>query len=119
MKKHRLTKETKKKYARNLRDNPTFSEKIMWELVGNKKLGITFRKQVIICGWIVDLYCAKYRLIIEIDGGVHKLRKLRKLDALKDKVFTEKGYIILRFTDKDVIKDPDHVILRIIQIIST
>jgi very-short-patch-repair endonuclease len=68
--------------ARNLRKNQTVSEKLLWEVLRRKSFsGYKFLRQHLIFyridnGWIeffiADFYCAKLKLIIEVDGPIHK-----------------------------------------------
>ncbi len=59
--------------AKWLRENMTASEKILWdELKGHKILKLRFKPQHPIDAFIADFYCRKLKLVIEIDGGVHK-----------------------------------------------
>ena len=61
----------KQAFAKKLRAKMTDYEKILWKrLRTNKLLGLHFRRQQIIDGFIVDFYCHKTKLIIEIDGGI-------------------------------------------------
>jgi very-short-patch-repair endonuclease len=67
----RVSKE-KHALARRLRREPTVSEQRAWVLLRDRRcLGLKFRRQQVIRGYIVDFYCAELRLILEIDGGVH------------------------------------------------
>jgi len=56
--------------ARNLRKNMTASEKAVWYKI-LKKLNIPIKRQKIIDNYIVDFYCSKAMLVIEIDGDTH------------------------------------------------
>src|SRR5690606_10950075 len=58
--------------ARAMRQNPTPSERKAWALLrGRRCLGLKFRRQHIISGFIVDFYCARLRVAIEVDGPIH------------------------------------------------
>lgn len=62
----------KRQMARRLRRRATASEKLAWELLRNRRLlGLKFRRQQVIRGYVVDFYCAELRLALEIDGGIH------------------------------------------------
>ncbi|MDD2871934.1 MAG: DUF559 domain-containing protein, partial [Candidatus Gracilibacteria bacterium] len=57
---------------KELRNNCTESEKYLWNyLKGSKFHGLKFRRQHSIDRYIVDFYCTKYKIAIEIDGNVH------------------------------------------------
>lgn len=70
----RVTKE-KLERAKELRREMTPAEKLLWQEVRANKLGVHFRRQQIIQGFIVDFYCHKAGLVIEVDGDVHDLQK--------------------------------------------
>lgn len=53
----------------------TPAEKLLWQEVRAKKLGVRFRRQQIIQGFIVDFYCHKAALVVEVDGDIHELQK--------------------------------------------
>jgi very-short-patch-repair endonuclease len=53
----------------------TPAERILWQELRGNKLGAHFRRQQIIAGFIVDFYCHKVALVIEVDGDVHDLQK--------------------------------------------
>jgi len=62
--------------ARILRENLTFHEKLLWEKLKHKQIcGKRFRRQHPIYFFIVDFYCHEARLVIEIDGEIHKNQK--------------------------------------------
>lgn len=62
----------KKELARKHRKTPTVVERIAWGLLrGRRMLGLKFRRQQVILGFIVDFFCAEHRLVVEIDGSSH------------------------------------------------
>lgn len=71
-----------------------------------------FRRQQIIDGFIVDFYCPKLRIVIEIDGAVHDQRK--EYDLKRDSILMQKKLKILRFTNSEVINDIHAVIKTIL-----
>jgi len=54
-----------------------------------KKLGVHFRRQQVIAGFIVDFYCHKAALVIEVDGDIHDLQQ--EEDTRREKVLSELG----------------------------
>jgi len=61
--------------AKELRRDMTPAEKILWGKLRGNKLGVHFRRQQIIAGFIVDFYCHKAALVIEVDGDIHDLQQ--------------------------------------------
>ena len=111
----RVTKE-KVERSRELRREMTPAEKRLWQEVRAKKLGIRFRRQQIIAGFIVDFYCHKAALVVEVDGDIHDLRQ--EEDTRREKVLGEMGLTMVRFRNEDVIQDLPTVVGRIRNLIS-
>ncbi len=98
-----------KKFARQLRNNSTFTEIMLWNyLKKNQILGYDFDRQRPIDNYIVDFYCKDLRLAIEVDGESHYGREER--DRLRDKRLNELGVTVLRFDNLDIIYKLDQVI---------
>jgi very-short-patch-repair endonuclease len=68
----RVTKE-KLQRAKELRREMTPAEKILWQELRANKVGVHFRRQQVIAGFIVDFYCHKASLVIEVDRDIHDL----------------------------------------------
>ena len=111
----RVTKE-KVERSRELRREMTPAEKRLWQEVRAKKLGVRFRRQQIIAGFIVDFYCHRATLVIEIDGDIHDLQQ--EEDTRRENVLSEMGLTIVRFRNEDVITDLPTVVERIRSLIS-
>ena len=67
------------------------------------KLGVHFRRQRVIQGFIVDFYCHKSALVVEVDGDVHDLQK--EEDERREKVLSEMWLRVIRFRNDEVVKD--------------
>ena len=92
--------------ARSLRQRATRSEDILWQELRNRKfMNIKFRRQHIIRGFVVDFYCAKFRLAIEIDGSIHRYRNRKILDELRQDVIERENVEFVRFSAKEVEHD--------------
>ena len=95
-----------------MRNNPTEAEALLWECLRKKQLfGFKFRRQHIIKIFIVDFYCSACKLVVEIDGPIHKSQL--DYDREREEVLRSMGYRILRFTNRAVIKDIDSVLATI------
>jgi len=87
--------------ARNLRNSSTLSEVLLWNCLRKKKLlGHKFLRQKPIGNYIVDFYCTKLLLVIEIDGFTHDNKY--EYDINRQKYLENIGLKILRFRDEDV-----------------
>ena len=92
-----------KQLSRNLRNNSTLSEVLLWnELKARKINGYQFMRQKPIGKYIVDFYCSKLNLAIEVDGDSHGYKNEIVRDQLKDKYLTSLGIHIIRYDDSDV-----------------
>ena len=110
-----VTKE-KLNRSRELRREMTPAERLLWQEVRAKKLGVRFRRQQVIAGFIVDFYCHKAALVIEVDGDIHDLQQ--EEDARREKVLREMRLTIIRVRNEDVIKDLSTVVGKIRSLIS-
>lgn len=103
-----------KKLARKLRNKSTKAEIRLWNQLRNGKLnGFDFHRQKPIDKFIVDFFCYKLRLCIEVDGVTHNDPLVQDRDRKKEARLKELGYNILRYQDNDVIDNIDGVILEI------
>ena len=97
----RVTK-AKLERAKELRREMTPAEKLLWQEIRANKLGVRFRRQQVIQGFIVDFYCHKAGLVIEVDGDIHDLQK--EEDERREKVLSVMGLRIVRFRNDEVVK---------------
>ena len=113
----RVAKE-KLQRAKELRQDMTPAEKILWQELRGNKLGVHFRRQQVIAGFIVDFYCHRADLVIELDGGVHEGSEQKASDIERDKVLGEMGLRVFRFKNEDVIGNLQRVLEKIRELIS-
>ena len=98
-----------KEIARTLRKNMTLGEILLWkELKGKKLLGYDFHRQKPIDEYVVDFYCPKLKLIIELDGDSHDGKE--EADRLRQARLELHGLTVLRFWDVDVKDSVDGVV---------
>jgi len=107
----------KRDFARHLRKDQTAVEQIVWDLLKNRKcLGLKFRRQHVLAGFIVDFYCNECKLAIELDGNVHD--KQKDYDELRDREINAKDIHIIRIRNSEINKDPQIVIKKINKFLS-
>jgi very-short-patch-repair endonuclease len=75
--------------------------------------GYQFYRQKNLGNYIVDFYCPAGKLIIELDGGQHYSEEGMESDEIRDKYLASLGFTILRFSDRDILKNMDEVLQRI------
>ena len=103
-----------KDYARQLRNNSTKSEITLWlELKGKQMMGYDFHRQKPIDQYIVDFFCNKLRLAIELDGLSHQYEEVQEKDLIKERRLNELGIHVLRFQDEEVMNDMGNVLREI------
>jgi len=106
-------KEEKKEIRRYLRKNSTRPEQIIWRELRAGKLWVKFRRQYSIWRYILDFYCAKQRLCIEVDGESHFSQEWREYDEIRTEYLEALWIEVLRFTNMDVIDNISGVLERI------
>jgi very-short-patch-repair endonuclease len=94
-----------------LRENYTEAEKLLWKYLRNKKTGYRIRRQHIIDNFITDFVCLSAKVVIEIDGKIHLQQK--EYDELRTNTLNEKGYKVIRFTNEEVLSNPEYVAIQI------
>lgn len=99
-----------KQRARELRNNSTLGEVLLWKKIKKRKLGFQFHRQVPINHFIVDFYCHELQLAIEVDGSIHDNPKQKAKDIERQYRLEQLGVRFIRITDKDVKKNMDAVI---------
>jgi len=103
-----------RKFRKVLRNSATVHEVILWSRLRRSQLGFKFRRQHSIGKYIVDFYCPKKKLIIEVDGGQHDEGNARRYDENRTKYFESLGMKVLRFWDNEVNNNISGVIQEII-----
>ena len=95
-----------KECSRLLRVNMTEAEKLLWEKLRVKQLkGYQFYRQKTIGNYIVDFYCPKAKLVIELDGGQHYSPEGKAKDRERDGYMKDIGLRVIRFSDKKVFEN--------------
>jgi len=103
-------------YARELRKNQTEAEKVLWHLLRNRKLvGFKFRRQHPVSPmYILDFYCAKIKLAVELDGAHHVEKAQQDYDIERTNVLKHLGIRVIRFTNEDVLNNIEQVLKQIL-----
>lgn len=108
-----------KELARQLRNNATRSEVLLWQKLKRDQMhGYDFHRQKPIDEYIVDFFCNRLRLAIEVDGYSHEILEVWEKDVKKTKRLNELGIHALRFSDHQVLKDMENVLRAIEDYIS-
>lgn len=101
------------KYAKENRKNPTEAESLLWQYLVHEQMGVHFRFQHPICGYIPDFVCLSRKVIVEIDGGFHLTGEQPISGAERTHYLEQEGYRVLKFTKEEVLGDIDRVLEKI------
>ena len=105
--------------ARELRNNATHAEQILWNYLRNKPLGLKFRRQHPYSLYILDFYCHSLKIVIEVDGSIHEIEKVKESDKVRQKSLEDDGLKVIRFTNEEIIRYLEKVTERIENLITT
>ncbi len=105
-----------KSFSEENRKNPTEAENVLWGVLKAKGTGLKFRRQHIIEDFIVDFYCNEKKLVIELDGGYHRMPEQMKRDKERTLRLRELGYTELRFSNEQVLCDTDNTVREIMRV---
>ncbi len=97
--KHLLTER-----ARSMRLFPQEPERRLWQELAGGKLGVAFRRQVVLDNrYVADFVAPAVRLVVEVDGAIHLQQ--RAADTRRDRDIARLGYRVLRVQAEDVLRD--------------
>ena len=98
--------------ANSLRKNMTKAEACLWKYVlqGQKLKGYQFRRQRPVLKYIADFMCKELNLVIEVDGISHHYDEILIKDRKKQSDLENAGFVVLRFSDEEVLTDINNVI---------
>ncbi len=102
---------------KELRNNATKEERVLWGKLKHSKLGVKFRRQHSIGGYIVDFYCPEKKLVIEIDGLQHLGNNDKEYDKNRTNFFKSFDIKVIRFTNIEIDNDMEKVISKITTIL--
>jgi very-short-patch-repair endonuclease len=103
-----------KQRRRELRHNQTEAEKVFWAHVRNKQLsGLRFFRQYSVGPYVLDFYCPKMNIAVELDGGQHTLDERREYDAARSEYLQAHKIEVMRFWNNDVLQNINGVLARI------
>ena len=102
-----------KENARNNRRNMTDAETVLWEYLRSWPRPNRFRRQHIIGDYIVDFACLNSNLVIEVDGEYHFTQQQAMLDNQRTQYLESKGFLVLRFTNQQIMENVNDVVRKI------
>src|SRR5439155_169693 len=100
--------------SRHLRHHQTDAENLLWRHIRGRRLQeFRFKRQKVIGEYIVDFYCAKAGLIIELDGGQHAEDSAIKYDQERTSFLQEQSFRVIRFWNNEVLSKTEDVLMAI------
>ncbi len=100
-----------KSFSQQLRKTMTDAERKLWSRIRGKQLkNLQFYRQKPIGNYIVDFYCPKAKVVVELDGGQHYTEEGKEKDIIRDEYLADEGLQVLRFSDRDVLAKIDSVL---------
>jgi very-short-patch-repair endonuclease len=106
-----------KEISKTLRRKPTEAERCLWRRLKLKHLGVVFHRQKPVGDYIVDFYCPKAKLVIEVDGGYHSNTETTANDTVRDEIMHNLGLTVLRFSNSEVLNNTNKVLETIVKIL--
>ncbi|HSC19436.1 MAG TPA: DUF559 domain-containing protein [Rhizomicrobium sp.] len=108
----RKAQSPKRAQARSMRHDPKYCERLLWNELRDRKLdGFKFKRQHLVGRYIADFVCLDTNLIVELDGGIHKLK--HEADAIRDAGLQTQGYRVLHVQNEELMRDLETVLLTI------
>jgi very-short-patch-repair endonuclease len=101
--------------ARKMRKALTDAELKLWnELRAHRLMGLGFRRQMPVAGYIVDFACPSKKLIVEVDGSQHAAEPVASRDGDRTAKLESLGWTVLRFWNDDILRDIDNICQHIV-----
>ena len=117
---HYNVRDANRANARRMRRRLTPAELKFWNAVrGHRLMGLSFRRQMPISGYIVDFACPEHKLIVEIDGASHSLDGQIERDDERDQHLEVLGWSVVRYTNDDIYSRLDDVCMHLLRTIGT
>ncbi|MCX6751513.1 MAG: endonuclease domain-containing protein [Candidatus Nomurabacteria bacterium] len=98
---------------KDLRNNSTSEEILLWLKLKNSLLGFKFRRQHSIGGYIVDFYCPSKKLVVEIDGKEHSKKENKEYDKIRTDYFAGLDIKVIRFSNLEIATGTQKVVEKI------
>ena len=109
-----FNRSTMKERRQVLRNNMPSTEIILWSKIRRKQIdGCRFRRQYSVGSYVLDFYCPKLKLGIEIDGKSHRQPLAREYDHEREEELKQLGLTLVRFTNEEVICHLNDVLIKI------
>ena len=99
--------------AKDVRKRMTKAEEVLWMYLRKGICGYKFRRQHPIATYIVDFFCYRLKLIVEVNGPVHNISEVASNDITRQTDLEKLGYTVLRFANVEIFEQVDLVLNKI------
>ena len=100
--------------AAGMRAAPTLSEALLWQALRGSRLGVPFRRQVVLGRYVADFFAPRAGLVVEVDGGFHGEPARVRADARRDRDLGRMGYRVLRLPHALVVEQLEQAIALVV-----
>lgn len=102
--------------ARTLRQTMTDSELKLWSRIRRQQIaGLQFYRQRPIGNYIVDFYCPRAQIVLEVDGSQHEDKQTVQNGQHRDNYLRQQGIKVMRFNNLEIVKELDAVVEKVHQ----
>jgi very-short-patch-repair endonuclease len=105
-----------KRNAKRLRKEMTPPEIGLWLALRQNDARLHFRKQHAVDDYVLDFYCARAKLAVEVDGEAHSCGDRPERDAVRDAWLASQGLMVLRYSATEALTNLDGVVRQVISI---
>lgn len=112
MTKHFNRKEMQER-RRQLRSNMTYCEKLIWMYLRKRQLKERFLRQYSIDNYVIDFYCPKLKLAVEVDGDIHELYEQKEYDKYRQEYLENMGINFIRIKNEELLGNANKAFDRI------
>ena len=92
---------------RKLRNEMTYCEKIVWLQLRIKQMGVRFLSQFSIDNYVIDFYCPKLKLAVEVDGDIHNDPEQIEYDKQRQSYLEKYGFEFIRISNLEINQNPN------------
>ena len=103
-----FNKKSEQEKRRHLRNNMTYCEKIIWIHLRKEQLGYRFLRQYSVDHFVMDFYCPKLKLAIELDGDVHEEPEQKRKDIIRQRYLEKFDITFVRITNKEFMENSNN-----------
>src|SRR5215211_1987549 len=108
---HSAVSKERRNRAKTLRREMTRAEMLLWRYLKAGHLNkLQFRRQAPMGAYVVDFVCPAVRLVVEVDGGAHDFEERMRRDRARDAWLMNRDYVVLRFTNEQVLSSLEGVL---------